>query len=186
MAMLESDLFAQVVDLVDEFDRMRTNLMLDVGGVDLVVQRGWYSSTDFWSPELFGRYVLPNLKANVRRVHEAGARFAYVMTTGVRPLLRCFVDAGVDLYYWADPVQGDADLRTVRAELGGKTAVAGGVNAPLTLGRGTPAEIRKAVRDAIETLGPAGFILEPVDSLFPDTPWPAVEVMIEAWSDAVL
>ena len=84
---------------------------------------------------------------------------------------------------WADPVQGDADLETTQSELGGQVAVAGGVNAPLTLGRGSTAEIRQAVDDAIETLGPAGFILEPVDSLFPDTPWPAVRTLIDAWKE---
>lgn len=181
LAMLEPRVFAELVDLVDGFDRMRTEFMLEVGGVDLVIQRGWYSSTDFWSPQLFERWVLPNLKRNVADVHRAGARFAYVMTTGVRPLLRYLAEAGVDLYCWADPVQGDADLRTIRETLGGRVAIAGGVNAPLTLGRGSPDEIRRAVRDAIETLGPSGFILEPVDSLFPDTPWPAVKTMIEEW-----
>jgi Uroporphyrinogen decarboxylase (URO-D) len=180
MAVLQPDLFAELVSLVDEFDRMRTDLMLEVGGVDLVVQRGWYSSTDFWSPDLFERFVLPNLKRNVARVHESGARFAYVMTTGVRPLLRHLAETGVDVYYWADPVQGDVDLATIRNALGGRVAIAGGVNAPLTLGRGSPEEIRRAVREAIETLGPCGFILEPVDSLFPDTPWAAVRTMIEA------
>ena len=74
LAMTQPDVFAQLVELVDAFDRTRTELMLDVGGVDLVVQRGWYSTTDFWSPDLFERYVLPNLKRNVRRVHAAGAR----------------------------------------------------------------------------------------------------------------
>lgn len=183
MAMLQPETFAELVSLVDEFDRMRTDLMLEIGGVDLVVQRGWYSSADFWSPELFERYVLPNLARNVRRVHGAGARFAYAMTTGVKPLLHYLAEAGVDLYYWVDPVQGDADLRITRAQLGAKVAIAGGVNAPLTLGQGSSETIRQAVRDAIEVLGPAGFILEPVDSLFPDTPWPAVKTMIDAWRE---
>jgi len=185
MAMLQPDLFGQVVELVGEFDRMRTDLMLEIGGIDLFVQRGWYSTTDFWSPDLFVQYVLPNLKRNVARVHAAGAQYGYVMTTGVRPLLRYLAEAGVDLLYWADPVMGGADLETYRRELGNKTAIAGGVNAPLTLGKGTPDDIREQVRQAIETLGPAGFILEPVDSLFPDTPWPAVRTMIEAWKEQV-
>jgi hypothetical protein len=183
MAMLQSEVFAELIDLVDAFDRMRTELMLDVGGVDLVVQRGWYSSVDFWSPNLFERFVLPNLTRGVEQVHQAGATFGYVMTTGVRPLLRYLAKAGIDLYYWADPVQGDADLATTRQELGDKVTIAGGVNAPLTLGQGSPDAIRSAVRSAIETLGPAGFILEPVDSLFPDTPWPAVKTMIDAWRE---
>ncbi len=183
MAMLQPETFKQLIELVDTFDGMRTDLMLEIGGVDLVVQRGWYSSVDFWSPELFERYLVGNLERNVRRVHDAGAKFAYVMTSGVKPVLHYLAEAGVDLYYWADPVQGDADLQTTRAELGGKVAIAGGVNAPLTLGRGSPEEIRSAVHAAIETLGPAAFILEPVDSLFPDTPWPAVKTMIDAWKE---
>jgi uroporphyrinogen-III decarboxylase len=108
---------------------------------------------------------------------------AYVMTTGVKSLLHYLAEAGVDLYYWVDPAQGDADPRVTRAQLGAKVAVAGGVNAPLTLGQGSPATIRQAVRSAIEILGPAGFILEPADSLFTDTPWPAVKTMIDAWRE---
>ena len=53
----------------------------------------------------------------------------------------------------------------------------------MTLGRGSTDDIRIAVRNALETLGPAGFILEPVDSLYPDTPWPAVRAMIDNWKD---
>ena len=95
-------------------------------------------------------------------------------------------DALVDLYYWADPVQGNIDLETIRERLGGKVAIAGGVNAPLTLGKGSPEEIRRAVVDAIEILGPSGFILEPVDALFPDTPWEAVKTMIDSWKELQL
>jgi uroporphyrinogen-III decarboxylase len=185
LAQQEPETFGELVELVDAFDRMRTELMLEVGGVDLVVQRGWYGSVDFWSPRLFERYVVPNLKRDVRTAHGAGARFAYVMTSGVKPLLRYLVEAGVDLFYWADPVQGGTDLDSIHEELGNKVAIAGGVNAPLTLGNGSFSEIREAVRSALETLGPAGFILEPVDSLFPDTPWPAVECMIDAWREMV-
>jgi hypothetical protein len=42
------------------------------------------------------------------------------------------------------------------------------------------------VRRAVETLAPSGrFILHPVDSLFPDTPWSGVEAMIAAWRETV-
>ena len=163
LAMMQPDVFAEVVRLVDDFDRMRTERMLEVGGVDLFVQRGWYSTTDFWSPTLFAQHVLPNLRRSVDLVHAAGKTFAYVMTTGVKPLLHYLTQANVDLYYWVDPVMGEVDLETVRQTLGGKVAIAGGVNAPLTLGKGSPQDIRAAVGEAIETLGPAGFILEPVD-----------------------
>ena len=186
MAMTEPDLFVEIVRIVDEFDRMRTELMLEVGGVDLIVQRGWYSSTDFWSPSLFEQYVLPYLKRNVDSVHAAGKRFGYVMTTGVKALLHYLPQANVDVWYWADPEMGDVDNATIRKELGGKVAVAGGIDATRTLHDGSPEQIRNRVTDAIETLGPDGFILEAMDSLFPDTPASSVQTMIDVWKEVVL
>jgi uroporphyrinogen-III decarboxylase len=186
MAMTEPDLFAEIVRIVDEFDRMRTELMLDVGGVDLIVQRGWYSSTDFWSPSLFEQHVLPCLKRNVDMVHAAGKRFAYVMTTGVKPLLHYLSETNVDVWYWADPEMGDIDNATIRSILGGKVAVAGGIDAARTLHDGSPETIRRRVVDAIEILGPDGLILEAMDSLFPDTPASSVETMIDIWKELVL
>ena len=64
--------FQEFVDIMYNFDRRRTEIMLDVGGVDMIVQRGWYSSTDFWSPALFRRFVLPHLKNFVNLTHQAG------------------------------------------------------------------------------------------------------------------
>ena len=164
-----------------EFDKRRTEIMLDIGGVDMIVQRGWYSSTDFWSPALFGRFVLPHLKNLVKMVHQAGAQFAYVMTTGLMPMLELLKEADIDLLYFVDPVQDNVDLKLLKQQLGGQFALAGGVNSALTLKKGSPEEIREAVYTAVKSLGPDGFILSPVDSLFPDTPWESVEIMIESW-----
>jgi len=186
MAMTQPELFERVVELVDEFDRMRTELMLAVGGADLFVQRGWYSSTDFWSPGLFEQYVLPYLKRNVALVHSAKKRFAYVMTTGVKALLQYLPQADVDVWYWADPEMGDVDNVTIRKELGGKVAVAGGIDAARTLHHGSSDQIRNRITDAVETLGPDGFILEAMDSLFPDTPASSVQTMIDVWKEVVL
>ena len=61
--------------------------------------------------------------------------------------------------------------------------MAGGVSSAVTLHRGTRQEIRQAVHTAVHKLGPSGFILAPVDGLFPDTPWSSVEAMIEAWRE---
>ena len=58
------------------------------------------------------------------------------------------------------------------------------VNGSITLGKGSAREIRAAVRDALSVFGRAGgFILSPVDALFPDTPWQNVRIMIEAWKE---
>jgi uroporphyrinogen decarboxylase len=83
-----------------------------------------------------------------------------------------------------DPVQGGDDLATVKAELSSRVAVLGGVNSAITLGRGTKEEIRAAVNHAVEVMAPGGgFILSPVDCLFPDTPWESVATLIDAWRE---
>jgi len=183
-AVTQSGFFQEMVDLMAVFDRKRTEVMLDAGGVDLVVQRGWYSSIDFWSPALFRKFVLPHLREMADLAHQAGARLAYTMTMGVVPLADSLIDAGIDLLYYVDPVQDRADLAEVKTRIGGRFAVAGGVNSGVTLASGTPEEIREAVRRAVRILATGGgFILAPVDALFPDTPWASVEAMIEAWRE---
>ncbi len=175
--------FQEFVDVMFKFDKHRTEIMLDVGGVDMVVQRGWYSSTDFWSPQLFRRFVLPHLKELVAMVHQAGAYFVYTMTTGLMPMIDMLKEANIDLLYFVDPVQDSVDLNLLKRQLGGKFALAGGVNSGITLKRGLPEEIRKAVHTAVEVLGPGSFILSPVDALFPDAPWGSIKTMIEAWRE---
>jgi uroporphyrinogen-III decarboxylase len=90
----------------------------------------------------------------------------------------------VDLLYYVDPVQDRLDLAEAASRFGGRMAVAGGVNSGVTLGSGSAEQIRAAVKQALAAFGSGGgFILSPVDALFPDTPGSAVETMIEAWRE---
>ncbi len=182
-AMTQPDFFQEVIDIVADFDRRRTEILLDVGGVDVVAQRGWYSSTDFWSPRLFKRYLQPILANLAGMAHSAGVKFAYTMTMGAATMADSLIDAKVDLLYYVDPVQDTTNLAQVKERFQGKVALAGGVNSAITLGSGTPGQIREAVRGAMSTLGPDGFVLAPVDAIFPDTPWENVQAMIEAWKE---
>lgn len=110
--------------------------------------------------------------------------FAYVMTTGLMAMLDELKEANIDLIYFVDPVQDKIDMKEFKQRVDGAFAIAGGVNSGITLGSGTRDEIRDAVHDAIRTLGPGGgFILSPVDALFPDTPVESFEAMVEAWRD---
>ena len=52
MAMDAPEAFGQLIDMIAETDYARTELAAATDGVDMVCQRGWYSSTDFWSPRL--------------------------------------------------------------------------------------------------------------------------------------
>ena len=181
-AMTEAGFFQELVDIVYAWDRRRTEIMLDVGGVDMVVQRGWYSSTDFWSPATFRRFVMPHLGDLVQLAHQAGARYAYTMTTGALAMADPLLESGLDLLYYVDPVAEKGKLPAIADKFAGRLAVAGGVSSGVTLAAGLRDEISREVEAAMCTFGPGGgFILAPVDALFPDTPWSSVEAMIEAW-----
>ena len=182
-AMTEPTFFQELIDLIYDFDRRRTEMMLEVGGVDAVVQYGWYSSTDFWSPALFQRFLTPGLERMSRLAHQAGAIFTYVMTTGALHMADQLLAANLDLLLYVDPLKEARGLAAVKAKFEGRVAVAGGISNAVTLHGGSREEIRQAVETAVRQLGPRGFILAPVCSLDPDTPWSNVEVMIEAWRD---
>jgi uroporphyrinogen-III decarboxylase len=150
----------------------------------MVVQRGWYSSTDFWSPKLFDAFVFPHLKELADLTHRHGKKFAYVMTTGVGKLGPRLADAGVDVLYFVDPVQDQLPLEQARDHLASRMTLVGGINT-LTLASSDRDHIRDEVRRAMDILGPTNrFILHPVDALFPDTPWSGIEALIQAWREA--
>lgn len=181
LAMDHPDAFGDLIETVYRMDLARTELAAAAAGVDMVVARGWYSSTDFWSPRLFERFVHPYVERLAEVAHRHGKRFGYTMTTGVERLGPRLADAGVDVLYYIDPVQDALPLERARDLFGSHMTLAGGTNA-LTLASGDPERIRSEIRQAVRVLGPTNrFVLQPTDALFPDTPWEGVEAMIEAW-----
>jgi hypothetical protein len=183
MALDAPQAFRQLLDIIAEADYARTELAARSDAVDMVCMRGWYSSTDFWSPALFDEFVFPYVKALADLARRHGRKFAYVMTTGVEKLGPRLADAGTDLLYFVDPVQDRISLEAARDLLSDRMTLVGGTNA-LSLASGDPNRIRNEVRRAMDTLGPTRrFILHPIDAIFPDTPWHGVETMVEAWKD---
>lgn len=199
VAVDQPELLDAILDVVSAWNRWRMEVILDAKP-DLFVRRAWYEGTDFWSPALYRRFFLPRLAAEVVMAHQAGAKFAYILTSGSMPLLDLIIEAGVDVLVGVDPVQGKGtdmaemkrrtaafdELRPPRAGRGaGKMALWGGVNGFLTVERGTEADIRKAVRLALDTLGPDGFILSPVDNVrdTSEGTWQNTMALIEAWRE---
>ncbi len=183
LAMDRPELFERLLELIQEHDKRLTEILLD-SPADLILRRGWYEHGGFWSPRLFERHFAPRLRELTEMTYQAGKLLGYAMSTGIMPLLEALTDVGYDLHFFVDPVQGDADLRRVKATLGRRTALLGGMNSPITLERGSAEEIRRAVHEAVAILAPGGgFILSPVDSLGPGVTWESVATVIEAWRE---
>jgi len=151
-------------------------------GVEVIVHSAWYETTHFWTPRTYRRLLKPRLKRLVDRAHAAGALFSTICTASWQALQDDLVEVGIDSILGVDPVQGGADLQSVKETLGPHMCLWGGVNGALTLGQGTPGEVESATERAIGTLAPGGgFVLYPVDQLVTETPWENVEAMIACW-----
>ena len=183
MAMDRPEMFDALMGIVHEQDRRNTEILLDTP-VELVSRRGYYEGTAFWSPALYRRFFMPRIKDLVDVVHQADRPMMYTMSVGCMPLLDLFVEAGYDAHYLLDPVPDGSriDLAKVKSAFRNKIAVIGGLNAPITLERGTPEAIRQEVFDAVRTLGPGGGLaLTPAESIYATTSWESIETLIAAW-----
>ncbi len=179
----QPEFLEELLDLVCRWELRRLELLLDEG-VEAVVHSAWYETTDFWTPGNYRRLLKPHLARLVRTAHEAGALCNCIMTTSWQALAADLLDIGFDSLVGVDPVQGKADLAEARRRLGGRVCLWGGINSAVTLGQGTPEEIRQATAEAIRILGPGGgFVLYPVDQLGQDLPWANVEAMIGCWRE---
>jgi hypothetical protein len=183
LALDEPAAFGRLLDVIYETDAARVALAAATPGIDMVCQRGWYSSTDFWSPKLFDRLVFPYVCRLAELTHRHGKRFAYTITTGLKHIGPRLADAGVDLLYFVDPIQDRFGLEEARDLLARRVTLVGGTNS-VSLASGDSGRIRDEVRRALDVLGPSHrFILHPVDAIFPDTPFDSLKIMIEAWQE---
>ena len=191
MAIDQPEFVDDLLNLIGEWnqERMRVQLEMDV---DLYIRRGWYEGCDFWSPAMFQRFILPHLRADAELVHEYGALFGYIQTSGTMPIMGDLAESGIAhrllpqqcALIGVDPVQGTGtDMSALKQGFAGRVALWGGVNGAITVEMGTRGEIQSAVAEALEALGPQGFILSVVDNVRDTSKavWERVLAMIEAW-----
>jgi len=175
--------------IVARWNQAMLEILVDAG-VDLVVRRGWYESTDFWSPDLYRRFLLEPLREQVAAAHQADVKVVYVMNSGAMPLLSIFRELGFDVLSNIDPLASGTDVGRMKAEIGDRICLCGGVNNTRVLEQGSVADVDRAVREAVDALAPgSGFILAPGDSpgYVEGTDQAIVErnvrAMVEAWRD---
>lgn len=160
-ALDEPEFIAELIQIISDWDLKRMEQMIDMGA-DVIVRRGWYESTDFWSPGLYRDLFQKPLQREIDICHQAGVKYTYCMDTGVVPLLDNFRELMFDMLCNVEPEH----MAAYKAAIGDKITLAGGVNNFHVLERGTDAEVEQAVRNAVENLAPGGrFILTPGDSI---------------------
>jgi hypothetical protein len=177
---------ADLISVIGAWNRRRIEIHLEAG-VELVVRRAWYEGTDFWSPPFYRQFILPGLKREAEMVHQAGARFGYILTSGMTALADQIPESGVDVIIGIDPGEGKGTgLEQVKAAFGGRIGLWGGVCGPFAVEQGSEEQVQQAVRDAMDTLAPTGrFVLSPVDNIrtSDERTWRNVRILIDTWRD---
>ncbi|NIM93339.1 MAG: hypothetical protein GTO18_06475 [Anaerolineales bacterium] len=187
IAMLKQPGFAKdLLEMIHIWNMSRMQVVLDES-INLYIRRAWYEGCDFVTPAFFKEVIVPQLRLESDFAHDHGAKFGYICSSGITPLLESYIESGIDVLIGIDPEQGShTDMALIKKKIGEKICLWGGVSGAITVEMGTEEEVRSAVRAAINALGPRGFILSPVDNITIDQPftWNNVEVLIDEWRRA--
>lgn len=186
LAISRPELIEEYAKIIHEWNMRQIGVYLDVTQAELIVRRGWYETSEFWTPAGFRRIIAPTLKREADLVHQAGRKFGYIITSAYLPLLDDILASGVDVLIGLDPSEGKGThLPAIKERCrSAKRALWGGVSGAITVEMGTEAETAQAVGVALETLGAGGgFILSPVDNVREntETAWRNTRAFIEAW-----
>jgi hypothetical protein len=186
LSLTRPDLIQEYAQIIHRWNLKQIQVYLEETEAELIVRRGWYETTEFWTPTVWRAIIGPTLKREAELVHQAGRRFGYIITSAFLPLLDDILACGVDVLIGADPEEGKGTQLPVikrKCRAAGR-ALWGGVSGAVTVELGTEAETAAAVRRALEVLGSGGgFILSPVDNVREDTENSRrnIRAFIEAW-----
>ena len=171
----------ELLDIITEWNLRRLELILDAG-VDTIYHTACYETTAFWSREMYRKFFRPCLMKKLNMLHEAGVKLHYYMDLGVMPLIGDFKEMGIDILSTIDPPpQGDTDIEAIKREAGDRICLWGGVDSPQTIERGTPHDVREAVRYTVSAAAPGGgFVLSTADSVWEERAYDNVMAFIEA------
>lgn len=181
LIMEQPSFITDLLEMIHVWNMQRMKVVLSAP-VDLYIRRAWYEGCDAVTPKFYREAILPRLKAEVNLAHERGTKFGYTCTSGTKPMLDFYLEAGIDTLIGIDPVQDPyMDMPLIEKKLGGRICLWGGVST-MTVEEGTEKEVRSAVRHAIEMFGSPGFILSPLDICIgsPRT-WHNVDIFIDEW-----
>jgi len=133
------------------------------------------------SPETWRLFFKPRMAGIIEaaRAIRPGLRVLYHSDGYFEPIIGDLIEIGVNAI---NPLQPDhMDAVQIRRQFGPRLALWGTVGRQTTFSFATPDEIRREVRERIETLGRAGLILCPAyDIDEPDIPWANIAAFVEA------
>ena len=159
--------------------KQRMEILLDLG-LDAVLRRGWYESTDFWNPEMYREFAMPAIQEEIQLAHQADTGYIYLMMTGLMPLLPELAELPFDCLHGAEPALDGQDLGEIHRRLPGKS-IFGGISGPEHFGAKKPDVVARAVEESFRLMGKTGLILGMGDAFRPYWSWENFAVFEETW-----
>jgi uroporphyrinogen decarboxylase len=149
--------------------RLETIESMRGASYDVMLTGGGAASSTVISPKLHEEYCLPYDRRIHEALHSLGFKISYHTCGGMMPILEIIASNGCDCMEPFAPaaVGGDADLAQAKRRIGGRVCIKGGIDQVNVLERGTPDQVRAAVRQAFADAGPGGgFILSTSDHFY--------------------
>ncbi|HBC89661.1 MAG TPA: hypothetical protein DCZ94_22205 [Lentisphaeria bacterium] len=132
------------------------------------------------SPDMFRELCFPYMKQRIESLKRYRSQVVLHCCGKAIPLIEMFIDAGVDCYQSLQTTAG-MDVGILKGKFGSKLSFWGGVPVEELIA-GTPDEVRKSVRYAIEKGAPgSGFILGPSHSIAKNTKYENFMAMLDEY-----
>lgn len=139
-----------------------------------------HNSGPMMSPSVFERFIVPRLIKMIDLIHDEGAFCIKHSDGNLYPILEMIVSAGPDGLNPIEPVAG-MDLKTVKKLVGDKVCLIGNIDCGRLLSHGTVAEVRKAVREAMNAAKDGGgYIVSSSNSIHSSCKAENLIAMVEA------
>lgn len=135
-----------------------------------------------FSPKFYRKVLKPRQKELIQAIKKhTQAKIAMHSDGAIRPLLKDFIEVGVDVI---NPVQAsakDMDTKKLKKDFGKDLCFWGAIDTQKILPFGTPREVKEEVKRRIEDLAPGGgYLLTSCHNIQADVPPENIEAMFEA------
>ena len=176
------DAFKRLAQIDSRANVERIRLSAEAGA-DFVKRFGGYEQTNFYSPTIFRKVVMPLLKQEVASAHDAGVMIYYRVVTGMEPLLDDIAGIGFDCIEGGEPRLSDCSLEMWRDAFSGNACSWTGISSPALLGGNDADAVRGEVRHCVDVFGERGFILGVTNSIRNHFPWENTLALIDEWKE---
>jgi len=149
----------RVAEMVTQYSLGQLEMLIDAGLDVLIVEDDIADkNTTLVSPDQFKTFINPYNRKLVERAHTAGLKVVRHSDGNLWPILDTLLESGYDGLNPLEP-QADMHLKKVKDYCGDRLCLLGNIDCQELLPNGTPAQVRDAVRQAIDDAAAGGGLI---------------------------